>query len=99
MNDYHGEERRKDDPWREQMEERMTRMEGAVSCIKRHGEEFNEMYGSILKETLEARATRAKLWAVATEELVRKGIWAALLVLGAAVLLGSKEYLKRWLTL
>ena len=91
-------ERRAADPWRTKMEERMDRIEGSVECIKRHGDEFQQTYGHLLQETLEARATRAKLWAVATEELVKKGIWAALAVLGAALLLGSKEYVRRWLT-
>lgn len=97
MNEYQGEERRAADPWRDLMEERMDRIEKAVTCVRAHNEEFSQTYGLILKETLESRASRAKLWAIATEELVKKGVWAALVFLCGAVLVGSREYLKRWL--
>lgn len=96
--EWDGHDRRAPDSWRSTIEERIERIEGSVGCIKRHSEDFQRTYGDLLKETLESRATRAKLWATATEELVKKGIWAALLAVGAALLIGAKEYIRRWLT-
>lgn len=77
------------------MEQRMERIEASVACVKRRGDEFQQMYGEALKEILESKAARAKLWATAQEELVKKGVWAALLFLGAVTLVSAKEYIKR----
>lgn len=95
--DWNGVDRRQQDPWRHDMEQRMERIESTVKCIKTRSDSFEETYGELLRETLEARASRSRLWAVATEELVKKGIWAALAVVAGAVLIGTKESLKRWL--
>lgn len=75
----------------------MERIESTVGCIKRRGDEFEKTYGDLLKETLEARAARAKLWALACEEVVKKGVWAGLLAVGVIVLVGLKLEIKRWL--
>lgn len=79
---WNGIERRKDEV--AELRERIEGVEKIVTCLKKSDDEFNRTYGDLLKETLEAKATKSKLWAAAMEELVRKGVWAALAVIATA---------------
>jgi hypothetical protein len=91
---WDGIERRHTDPWRTSVEERIERIETTVNCIKKARDEFNETYGDLLKETVEARARKAKLWAAAAEELVKKGVWAAFAFVVVAVAVAAKGWVK-----
>jgi len=92
MRDWDGVDRRAPDPWRTQLEGRMREMEKDLRetrkdmrCVQETWEAFQRDYGDLLKETLKARADRAKLWSAATEKLVSNGIWAAIALLALAL--------------
>lgn len=67
------------------MEKDLRETRKDMRCVQETWEAFQNDYGSLLKETLTARATRAKLWSAAMEKLVTNGIWAAIVLLGLAL--------------
>ncbi|MCZ2110985.1 MAG: hypothetical protein LC118_15690 [Dehalococcoidia bacterium] len=79
-NQWDGKERRA----HSELSERVERVEQSVCCLKTSMEEFHKEYGDILRETLEASRSRAKLKAAVAEKLVTGGIWAALAFLALA---------------
>lgn len=68
-----------------QLKVRIEGVEKIVRCLKQSDDDFNRTYGDLLKDTLEAKALKSKLWAAVAEELVRKGVWAALGLIVTAV--------------
>lgn len=84
-------ENRNDEQWKQNLSDRLDKIEASLDCIRKARQDFDRQYGDLLKETLDARALRSKLWATATEELVRKGVWfaAVALIIGAAAMAKS----------
>lgn len=79
-------------------EARISTIESAVKDMQAKMLAFQDQYEVALKEIVEQKARRSKLMNVALEELVKKGVWAALAVLAAAFLISMRHYLRTLLS-
>lgn len=98
QDEWDGKERRQEDPWRVRIEEDIKEIKAAQRCMSREWGKFMTSYEDTLKETVESKARREKLWAAATEKLVTAGVWAAVVFLAGVVITGLKINLRTFLS-
>lgn len=81
MDSWPEQDRRRKEPWQVEVDKKLFELNKNQRCLKEGFDKFQETYGELLKDTLESRARKAKLWEAAVTKLVTGGIWAAVIFL------------------
>lgn len=77
-------DRRRKEPWQIEVDKKLFEQAKNIKCLKEGWEGFLATYGELLKDTLEAKARKERLWEAAMTKLVTGGLWAAALFLALA---------------